>query len=102
MRDLALPRLSALRFARRLIAAAGLSAHARAILARVPPFDTHGRYDLAGKSRAYGRRSRSRHEQELALLRRAWPGSPGELWLDVPCGGGRVRTFLETDRKSVV
>lgn len=93
-RGLAIGRHSALRFAVRLLASAGWRERLREILVRVPPFDTHGRYDVAGRSSEYADRNRARHDRELALLRRVWPGRAGDLVLDLPCGSGRLREFV--------
>ena len=96
-RGLSVRRFTALRFAARLVHAAGYGKDLRSIVQRLSPFDTHGRYDVAGKSRAYATRNRSRHEREIALLGSVWPGRPGELVLDSPCGAGRLRNPIERE-----
>lgn len=90
-RDLEVPRSTALRFATRLLAAAGVACDLRrSTLRRLPPWETAGRYEASGKSRDYAARNPARHRRELELLRRLWPGRPGESVLDVPCGAGRL------------
>ena len=92
VRGLSIPRVAALRFATRLARAAGVDA--RRLIAGLPPFDTHGRYDAAGRAPRYAGRNPRRSEAELDLLRALWPGRPGELVLDAPCGAGRLAAPL--------
>jgi ubiquinone/menaquinone biosynthesis C-methylase UbiE len=66
----------------------------RTILRRVPPFDTHGRYEVAGRSASYRLRNPRRTARELDLLRRVWPGREGDLVLDSPAGTGRLAVIL--------
>jgi SAM-dependent methyltransferase len=94
-RGLALPPRLALRFAARLLRAAGLRAHTRGLLRALPPLATHARYDAPGKAAAYRTRNPERDRRERALLARVWPGRPGELVLDSPCGAGRLRAWVE-------
>jgi SAM-dependent methyltransferase len=84
----------ALRFAVRLLRAAGRGASVRAVLRSLAPFATAARYEVAGKSRAYAERNPARAARELALLARVWPGRPGETVLDLPCGAGRLLPLL--------
>lgn len=84
----------ALRFAVRLLRAAGRGAHSRRILAAVPSLPSQHRYERPGKAAAYAVRNPTRGAAELLLLRRVWPGHPDELVLDVPCGTGRLLPFL--------
>lgn len=91
VREFDLPRTTALRFAARLLAAAGVPSDGRRrTLCRLPPFETAARYEASGKSGDYAARNPSRHRRELELLRRLWPGRPGEQVLDIPCGTGRL------------
>jgi SAM-dependent methyltransferase len=64
-----------------------------------PPIETHGRYDVPGRSAGYATRNPTRHRAELALLARVWPAAvenagPAPTVLDVPCGAGRLSTFV--------
>lgn len=86
---------AALRFAVRLLEAAGARAHARAVLRALPPFTTAARYEVGGKSAAYAARNPRRDAREQALLARLWPGRPGESVLDLPCGAGRLLPLLQ-------
>lgn len=95
VRELRLPWPHVLRFAVRLLRAAGRGGEARALLRRLPPFDTARRYQARGKAGAYGARDPDRHRRELALLRRVWPGRSGELVLDCPSGTGRLLPMLQ-------
>src|SRR5690606_10299753 len=61
MRELPVPWPAALRFALRLLRAAGHGADARRILRRLPPFTTAARYEVLGKSHAYATRNPVRH-----------------------------------------
>lgn len=96
IRGLGVERARALRFGLRLLrAAAGLrGAGARAVIRRVPPLDTHGRYDAGDRSARYRMRNPKRTARELRLLRRVWPGSQGSTVLDSPCGTGRLGPTL--------
>ena len=84
----------ALRFAVRLLRAAGRGGSARAVLRTLEPYSTAARYEVAGKSLAYAERNPARAARELALLARVWPGRPGEAVLDLPCGAGRLLPLL--------
>ena len=87
--------LDAARTAAVLLAAAGCPrARRRALLATAPPWATADRYDAPGKSAAYAARNPARTARELGLLARVWPGRPGELVLDLPCGAGRLLPVL--------
>jgi ubiquinone/menaquinone biosynthesis C-methylase UbiE len=66
----------------------------RALLVREPPWATAARYEVPGKSAEYGQRNPARAARELDLLRRVWPGRPGESVLDLPCGTGRLLPLL--------
>ncbi|MEZ5962337.1 MAG: methyltransferase domain-containing protein [Planctomycetota bacterium] len=66
----------------------------RRLVQRLPPFVTHQRYDAPGKSDAYRQRSPRRTQRELALLATVWPGEPGDVVVDAPCGAGRLFPFL--------
>lgn len=100
LRGLPVSRSAALGFACRLLKAAGCRpAIRRTILGRVPPLDTHGRYELPGRSQAYRSRNPRRSDRELRLLARIWPGRPGDRVLDSPAGTGRLAPTL-TDRFS--
>lgn len=90
---LGVPRANALRFAVALLRAAGARRATRKVLRRVPPFDTHGRYDAAGRASRYRARDARRDAREIALLARVWPSGPCDAVLDVPCGGGRLAAF---------
>ncbi|MBX3463324.1 MAG: methyltransferase domain-containing protein [Planctomycetes bacterium] len=95
VRPLPIGRSAALRFAVRLLRAAGLrAAERRAVLAALPPFATAARYERPGRSTLYATRNPRRGEREAALLQRVWPGHAGETVLDLPCGAGRLRPFL--------
>ena len=94
VKGLAIARTAALRFAVTLLRAAGRGPQVRAIVRRLPPFDTHGRYDAAGRAARYGERSSRRAARERALLGRVWPTQPGESVLDLPCGRGRLGEFV--------
>jgi SAM-dependent methyltransferase len=92
---LPVPRRDALGFACRLLKAAGYAAaDRRRVISRVPPIDTHGRYEVPGRAAAYRGRSTRRTTRELELLHRIWPGRPGELVLDSPAGAGRLAASL--------
>ncbi|MBL9076518.1 MAG: methyltransferase domain-containing protein [Planctomycetes bacterium] len=85
----------ALRFALRLLRAAGRRGEAaRAVLAPLPPFATAARYQRPGKSGAYADRNPRRDARERRLLARVWPGRRGETVLDLPCGAGRLHGWL--------
>lgn len=84
----------ALRFAVRLVRAAGRGPAVRALLGTLPPFSTAARYEAAGKSEAYANRNPTRDARERALLQRIWPGQRGETVLDLPCGAGRLLPLL--------
>jgi SAM-dependent methyltransferase len=94
LRGLPITRCIALRAALVFLRAAGRQKLARRLLAALPPWDTHARYDVAGKSAAYHARNPARTARELALLAQVWPGQPGERVLDSPCGAGRLAAFL--------
>lgn len=95
LRDVAVPPALALRAAATLLAAAGCPrARRRALLAAEPPWSTAARYDAPGKSDAYAGRNPARTARELALLRAVWPGRPGDLVVDLPCGAGRLLPLL--------
>lgn len=85
---------AALRFAARLLRAAGYKKHRRALLASLPLFDTAARYEIPLRSQRYAKRNPARTARELSLLKKVWPGKPGERVLDVPCGAGRLQAFL--------
>jgi SAM-dependent methyltransferase len=100
--DLGVRRREALRFSVRFLRAAGFRARSRRrLLAALPPFDTHGRYDAPGRSRAYRERNPGRARREVALLARLWPGRAGDRVLDAPCGAGRLCGPL-TDRHGAI
>ncbi|MBL8724888.1 MAG: methyltransferase domain-containing protein [Planctomycetes bacterium] len=84
----------ALRFAARLLRAAGARDATRHLLRSLPPFHTAARYGRPGKSRAYAERNPARTARELRLLERIWPGQAGERVLDLPCGAGRLWPLL--------
>jgi hypothetical protein len=88
-------RSAALRFAIRLGRAAGLGHACRNVIASLPPFDTHGRYDHGQRSNRYATRAPKRAADEIRILRAVWPGRPGDTVLDAPCGAGRLRAPLE-------
>lgn len=95
LRASGLPAALAVRGAVALLAAAGCPrARRRALLATAPPWATADRYDAPGKSAAYAARNPARTARELGLLARVWPGRPGELVLDLPCGAGRLLPVL--------
>lgn len=94
VRQLDLPWPPVLRFAARLLRAAGAGAAARRILRQLPPWSTAARYERHGKARAYATRNQRRHQRELALLAKVFPGLPGEQVLDLPCGAGRLAPWL--------
>ena len=94
VKGLSIPRPLAMAFAARLLKAAGLKSRTRAILSRVPPLNTHGRYESQRRATAYQNRNPSRTAVELDLLRRVWPGAPGDMVLDAPCGVGRLTPLL--------
>jgi len=103
LHDLPLRRSLALRAAVTLLRARGTSrAGRRRIVQAQPPWRTHDRYDLAGRSSAYGSRDAARSRGELLLLGRLWPGAPGETVLDSPCGNGRLFAFLAARTHAVV
>jgi len=94
-RSLPVSRAAAMRFGCRLLRAAGAPrTHRRALLTGAQPFGTAARYETRGRSRAYADRNPRRAAQERALLDRVWPGQPGEVVLDLPCGAGRLLPFL--------
>ena len=95
VRGLPLDSRLALGFAARLLKAMGLKPRTRDLLARLPPLNTHGRYDAPGRAATYRERDPGRHRRELACLRRVWPGRAGQLVLDMPCGSGRLEALLE-------
>ena len=92
---------AALRFAARLLRAAGRR-DARALLRRLPPFTTAERYEATGKAGAYATRNPARHARELELLAEVFPGRPGETVLDLPCGAGRLSPWLQQRGCAVV
>jgi len=102
VRELPVPWPAALRFAVRLLRAAGRGGDARAILRRLPPFTTAERYEATGKAGAYATRNPVRHARELLLLERVFPGRPGETVLDLPCGAGRLSPWLQQRGCAVV
>jgi SAM-dependent methyltransferase len=98
VRGLTLPWLPVLRFAARLLRAAGCTGErARAVLRRQPPWATAARYDQTGKSHAYAERNPRRAARELRLLSHVWPGHAGETVLDLPCGAGRLLPLLRDE-----
>jgi SAM-dependent methyltransferase len=84
----------ALRFAVRLVRAAGQPRAVRRLFGSLPPFSTAARYEADGKSEAYASRNPARDAREQGLLRRIWPGRRGETVLDLPCGTGRLLPLL--------
>jgi SAM-dependent methyltransferase len=86
--------LPALRFAVRLLRAAGRGAEARRLLQALPPLQSWRRYEAPGRSERYAQRDMARGRAESELLARVWPGRPGDLVLDAPCGTGRVAALL--------
>ncbi len=95
VRDLPIPRLGAMCFVVCLLRAAGMDKQSRRrVVERTEPIDTHGRYDVPGKSSAYRDRNSRRTRVELELLRKVWPGNPGDIVLDSPCGAGRLGSTL--------
>lgn len=99
VRDLPVGFSPALRFAVRLLRAAGRRGDGlRAVLDTLPPFTTAGRYERSGKSADYAGRNPRRAARELELLQRVWPGRPGESVLDLPCGAGRLQPWLCGER----
>jgi ubiquinone/menaquinone biosynthesis C-methylase UbiE len=94
VKGLSIPRPHAMRFAARLLKAAGLQSRIRAILSRVSAMDTHGRYESQLRAATYRNRKPARTAVELDLLRRVWPGGPGDTVLDAPCGVGRLTPLL--------
>lgn len=92
----------ALRFATRLVRAAGRPTWIRALLKGLPPFDTAARYEASGKSTRYAERNPERTARELQLLNAVWPGRAGESVLDVPCGAGRLLPFLRARNHDVI
>ena len=94
VRELSIDRFRALRFAVRLLRHSSLRHSARSIVRRLPPFDTHGRYDAVTRSSRYRDRNPRRTAKELALLASVWPGAPTDIVLDSPCGAGRLREFI--------
>lgn len=97
VRDLVLPLPVVLRFALRLLRAAGRRDGSH-ILRAQPPWATAARYDAPGKSLAYAARNPERAAREQALLQAVWPGRPGETVLDLPCGAGRLLPWLRDQR----
>ena len=96
VRGLDLPRASALGFATRVLATAGVTRpERRSVIERTAPMDTHSRYEVPGKSTAYRRRSTTRTREELELLAKIWPGQSGDLVLDSPAGVGRLATIVK-------
>lgn len=96
VRGLSIDRRRALRFAVALLRAAGLSRTARGVIERLPPFDTHGRYDAADRSGRYRDRNPTRAAREQKLLDAAWPGRAGDVVLDSPCGAGRLADYVRS------
>lgn len=102
VRALPVRRSAAMRFAARMLRAAGVDARARrALLTGAQPFGTAARYEVGGRSHAYAERNPKRSAQERALLERVWPGTPGQTVLDLPCGAGRLLPFLEQHEHAV-
>ena len=98
VRGLAISRSRALAFACRFLRTARYPRRLRRrVMRRVPPIDTHGRYEVPGRAHAYRTRSAARTKRELHLLERVWPGAPGDLVLDSPSGAGRLAGTLERD-----
>ncbi len=103
VRHLPVRKDQALRFAARLLRAAGLPRRdRRMLLRRQPPFATAARYEVPGKSAAYAERNPRRAARELDLLRAVWPGRRGERVLDLPCGAGRLLPFLREHGHPIV
>lgn len=94
VRHLDLPWPRVLRFAVRLLRAAGRGPTTRRILRQLPPWSTASRYERHGKAEAYATRNPARHQRELRLLAEVFPGRPGERVLDLPCGAGRLAPWL--------
>ncbi len=94
LRGLPITRALAVRAALTLLRATGHADDARRMLATLPPWNTHARYEAAGKSDAYRARNPERTHRELALLARVWPGQANERVLDSPCGAGRLVAFI--------
>jgi SAM-dependent methyltransferase len=95
VRGLPIAPAHALRAAVLMLRGIGFHREARALLERLPPLATHARYESEQRSAAYRRRDPRRDRRELACLRRVWPGAPGDLVLDVPCGTGRVSSWVQ-------
>lgn len=85
-----IPRLRAMRFAAQLLRSAGLQGSLRRLLEGLAPLDTHGRYEVAGRSGRYRRRNPKRAAREAELLEAVWIGKPGDRVLDAPTGTGRL------------
>ena len=98
IRGLAVRRPLALMFAVRMLRTAGLSAaRRRRAIERTKPIDTHGRYEVQGRSHTYRNRNPKRTTRELQLLRSVWPGQAGDVVLDSPAGAGRLGPLLRDE-----
>ena len=98
VRGLSLRKATAFRFAIQLLRKSGRSpADIRRVLGALPPIETHSRYDAGDKAKVYRQRNPKRTAAELACLKAAWPGRPGDLVVDCPSGAGRLVPTLRTE-----
>ena len=89
-----IPRQRAMRFAAELLRSMGQKPRLRGLLGSLAPLDTHGRYEVAGRSRRYRQRNPKRAAREAELLEAVWIGKPGDRVLDAPTGTGRLLESL--------